>query len=42
MPGLANKYYALRHGQSQANTAGIIVSNQALGVAVFKPALSRY
>ncbi len=35
MPNLINEYYALRHGQSQANTAGVIVSTPARGVDAF-------
>ncbi|MBR9911108.1 MAG: histidine phosphatase family protein [Gammaproteobacteria bacterium] len=33
--GLGNHYCALRHGQSEANTAGVIVSKPARGVAAF-------
>ena len=31
MPNLTNHYFALRHGESTANVAGIIVSDPAIG-----------
>lgn len=35
MPPLVNRYYGLRHGESQANAQGIIVSDPARGVPEF-------
>ncbi len=32
---LKNKYYAFRHGESQANVEGIIVSNPSIGTAKY-------
>lgn len=31
LPGLKNRFYGFRHGESQANVEGIIVSNPAVG-----------
>lgn len=35
MPPLVNRYYGLRHGESQANAQGLIVSDPARGVPEF-------
>lgn len=35
LPPLGNRYFALRHGQSQANVESIIVSNPAVGVTAY-------
>ncbi len=35
MQTLSNRYFVMRHGQSEANVAGIIVSNPAVGCASY-------
>ena len=33
MPTLRNRYFALRHGESTANTAGVIISDPIIGIS---------